>query len=507
MHRDLKPGNVWLTEDGVANIGDFGLAMAMDHSRITQGEVMMGTLLYMSPEQVMGGEVGESSDLYSLGCLLYEMITGSPPFLGDDPLTIIGQHLNTPPVSPAWHNSEIPSGLETLLLRLLEKDPGKRPASALEVRLALESIDVESVRDPALEEPATGRVDQTPVYRKTFVGRGSELHQLHEAFNRALSGEGSLAVVVGEPGIGKTSICEQLATYVALKGGLTLVGHCYAEGSVPLPYLAFVEAARSYIRTQESDDLKREMGTGASEVARILLDVRERLNVEPSPPGDPEEARYRLMQAMASFLGNAATTRPLLLVLENLHNADRGTLDMLIHMARSLSGTRLLIVGTYRDVEVHRGHPLSGALSELRRVTSIGRIVMRGLTAEEVQRMMSRVAARDISWELAEAVHQQTEGNPLFVQEVIRYLAEEGLLTREDKLSTGQWPLSISIPEGLRDVVGKRLSRLSPECNRVLRTAAVIGQEFRMDVLQWVVGVSLEELFTALEEAKNVAVI
>ena len=180
---------------------------------------------------------------------------------------------------------------------------------------------------------------------------------------------------------------------------------------------------------------------------------------------------------------------------------------MLTHVARSLSGARLMIVGTYRDVEVHRGHPLSEALAELRRVTSISRIGLRGLNVDDVQRMMSSIAVQEVSWDLAEAVHQQTEGNPLFVQEVLRYLAEEGVFTREHDRSPGHAPLSIDIPEGLRDVIGKRLSRLSPECNRVLRTAAVIGQAFRMDVLQMVAEVSEDDLLAALEEAKSVAVV
>ena len=312
---------------------------------------------------------------------------------------------------------------------------------------------------------------------------------------------------MGEPGIGKTSLCEQLATYVALRGGTTLVGHCYEEGSVSLPYLAFVEAVRSYVLSQEVEDLKTVLGSGAGEVARIVLDVRERLKVEPSPPGDPEEDRYRLMQAVAAFLRNAAAARPLLLVLEDLHNADRGTLDVLTHVAHNVSGARLLIVGTYRDVEVHRGHPLSGTLAELGRISSVSRIVLRGLTSEEVQQMMSSIAAEEVPWGLAEAVYRQTEGNPLFVQEVLRFLIEEGLFARAEGRASAIESMYTSIPEGLRDVIGRRLSRLSAECNRVLRIAAVIGQEFRLDVLERVAGVPEDSLFAALEEARDVAVV
>src|SRR5207302_10565684 len=124
-------------------------------------------------------------------------------------------------------------------------------------------------------------------------------------------------------------------------------------------------------------------------------------------------------------LRNVAAAQPLVLVLEDLHDADRGTLELLQFLARQLAGARLLIVGTYRDIEVDRQHPLSATLAELRRGTNFARLLLRGLTADEVQRMLSAIAGQDVQWALAEGVHRQTEGNPLFVQEVIRYLAEE----------------------------------------------------------------------------------
>src|SRR5439155_14231401 len=184
---------------------------------------------------------------------------------------------------------------------------------------------------------------------------------------------------------------EQLATYAALRGGKALVGHCYEEGSLSLPYLPFVEALRSYVLTREPDDLRRDLGSGASEVARIVSEVRDKVQVSPSGGGEPEEQRWRLLQAVTGFLRNASQVQPLLILLEDLHDADRGTLDLLLHLSRHLEGARLLIVGTYRDVEVDRAHPLSGALAELRRVASFARIPLRGLTVDEVHRMMTLI--------------------------------------------------------------------------------------------------------------------
>ena len=507
IHRDIKPGNVWLSGDGTVKVGDFGLALAVDLSRLTNEGMMVGTYYYMPPEQAMGGEITVKADLYSLGAMLYEMVTGRPPFTGDDAVAIIGQHINTPPVSPNWHRPDLPPSLAALIMRLLEKDPNKRPASATEVLGMLEAI--ESGKVGKLSTEQSKALAENPLYRRVFVGREAELRQLQSAFDAATSGQGSLTMVVGEPGIGKTALCEQLATYVALRGGRALVGHCYEEGSLSLPYLAFVEALRTYAQSCDVNLLREELGSGAPDVARIVSEIRERLRIEPRPKGDPEEERYRLLQAVSDFLGSAAAAKPLLVALEDLHSADGGTLEMLEHVARNLGDKRLLLVGTYRDIEVDRTHPLSASLAELRRLPHFGRVLLRGLNADEVRRMLSGIAGQDVPWGLAEAVHRQTEGNPLFVQEVVRYLAEEGIIEREG----GRWrakndtPVEMRIPDGLRDVIGKRLSGLSESCNKVLSVAAVIGRDFQMEVLRKVAGMTDDELFGALEEARKAAVI
>jgi eukaryotic-like serine/threonine-protein kinase len=506
IHRDIKPGNIWLSSDGVAKVGDFGLAVAVELSRLTKSGMMVGTVSYMPPEQAMGGKVTAKADLYSLGAMLYEMVTGRPPFVGDDSVSIIGQHINTPPVSPAWHRADLPPALETLIMQLLEKDPDKRPESTAVVRQALESI---GASKPKVETTKDTSSKENPIYRRVFVGRESELKQLQAGFDNAMSGQGALMMVMGEPGIGKTALCEQLSTYVTLRGGRTLLGHCYEEGSLSLPYLAFVEAMRSYVLSREAKDLREELGTGATDVARIVSEISEKLKVKPRPQKDPEEERYRLMQAVTTFLTNAACVQPLLIVLEDLHDADKGTLDMLTHISRHLTGTRLLIVGTYRDVEVDRNHPLSATLAELRRGATYGRVILKGLNPDEVRRMLETITRESVPWGLAEAVHRQTEGNPLFVQEVVRFLAEEGLITQKE----GRWrptkdtALEMNIPEGLRDVIGKRLSLLSKECNQLLSIASVIGREFYLETLRTVVNVNEESFVNALKDAVRLSVL
>ncbi len=507
IHRDIKPGNVWLSGDGTAKVGDFGLALAVDVSRLTGEGMMVGTYYYMPPEQALGSEITPRADLYSVGAMLYEMVTGRPPFMGDGAVAIIGQHINTPPVSPNWHRPDLPPPLAALIMRLLEKDPRNRLGTAREVLEAIEAV--EACKSAELSAEVSSVLAESPLYRRVFVGRETELRQLQSAFDAAASGQGSVMMVVGEPGIGKTALTEQLGTYVSLRNGRVLVGHCYEEGSLSLPYLAFVEVLRSYAQARNVSHLKKELGTGARSVARIVSEVRERLKIKPGPQVNPEEERYQLMQGVTEFLGSAAMSQPLLIVLEDLHSADKGTLEMLEHVGRNLADKRLLIAGTYRDVEVDRTHPLSAALAELRRLPGFGRVLLRGLNVDEVRRLLSSIAGQEVPWSLAEVVHRQTEGNPLFVQEVVRYLVEDGVFTREG----GQWrassdtPVEMRIPDGLRDVIGKRLSRLSESCNQVLSVAAVIGRDFQPEVLLRVAGIADDELVAALEEAMKMAVV
>jgi DNA-binding CsgD family transcriptional regulator len=340
--------------------------------------------------------------------------------------------------------------------------------------------------------------NSTVLQRAPFVGRHAELRQLQAAFAVARAGEGALLTVVGEPGIGKTALCEQLVLHVTTLGGQALVGHCYEEGSLSLPYMPFIEALGPYVRGREVDALRAELGTGAPHVARVISEVGERLAVELPPPANPEQDRWQLLGAVTDFLRQMALARPLLLVLEDLHDADRGTLDLLLFVARNLAGSRLLVVGTYRDVEVDRVHPLSTTLAELRRVRAFNRLPLRGLLVEDVERMLSELHVPQAGWSLAEAIQRQTEGNPLFVHELAQYLIGEGA-------ATGQLPSNL--PEGLRDVIGKRLSRLSPSANQALGAAAVIGRDFRLDVLCDLVPSPDEVLDAVLAEAIAAGVI
>jgi predicted ATPase len=342
-----------------------------------------------------------------------------------------------------------------------------------------------------------------------FVGRDAELRHLQVAFEAAAAGHGALIMLAGEPGIGKTALCEQLASFVSARGGLPLIRHCYAEGSAGVPYQPFVEAFESYVRERDLETLRAELGSSASMMARMVPAVRDLLQVELSAPEAPEDERLRLLSGVLDCLRNIGAIHQLLLVLEDLHDADRGTLDLLIYLARHLAGTRVLVVGTYRDVEVDRAHPLAAALAELRRGSQVERVQLGELSVDEVQRLLAGSSRQTVPHPSAELVHRRAGGNALFTHELLRFLLAEGLVERRDGMlrRIGEASIAGRMPEGLRDVVGRRLSRLSPEANQMLSVASVIGREFQLEVLRGAHARPEDDLESALEEASAAAII
>jgi class 3 adenylate cyclase/DNA polymerase III delta prime subunit len=501
VHRDIKPGNVWLRHDGTAGLGDFGLALFEDRTRITQEGMMVGTVAYMPPEQALGRKPEAPSDLYALGATLYEMLTGKPPFAGDDAVAIISQHINTAPVSPSWHNAEVPKPLDDLTLRLLAKDPAQRAADAAEARAAIEAIQNASSVSAAPADVAANPLDR--LASGVFVGREHEVTELREGVDAMLSGQGRILLLVGEPGIGKTRTSEELATYASLRGAQVLWGRCY-EGEGAPTYWPWVQLVRSYVRERDPAALLSEMAGGAGAIAEVVSEVRERLpGLQPAAALGAEEARFRLFDSLTSFFRNAARERPLVFILDDLHWADKPSLLLLQFLARELGGTRILVIGTYRDVELGRRHPLAETLAELAQLDLSKRVLLRGLQQEDVSRFIELSAGSSTSESLVSAVYRETEGNPFFVHEVVRLLASEGRLV--DPKTSGTW--SVEIPQGIREAVGRRLNHLSDDCNDVLTVASVIGREFDLRLLERVVDVDGDRLIETLEEALAARVI
>ena len=330
-----------------------------------------------------------------------------------------------------------------------------------------------------------------------FVGRQQEMSELRAALEDALSGQGRLVMLAGEPGIGKTRTAQELAAYAETRGALTLWGWCY-EGEGPPPYWPWVQPIRSYIRQHDPGRLRSEMGSGAADIAEVIPEVRQKLpGLKTSPVLEPEQARFRFFDSITTFLKNASQAQPLMLVLDDLHWADEPSLLLLRFLARQLRGCRFLVVGCYRDSELSQRYPLSETLAQLSREPTLQRKLLRGLSNEDTGLFIEMSAGIKPRQRLVDTVFAHTEGNPFFITEVVRLLAERGEL----KAGASGDP-SISIPESVRDVIGQRINRLSDQCKQTLTTASIIGREFEFDQLSAAYqGVTEEQLLRLIDEA------
>ncbi|MGZ5418964.1 MAG: protein kinase domain-containing protein [Solirubrobacterales bacterium] len=495
VHRDIKPANVWLAEDGSALLGDFGLATTEGRSRVSEKGTLVGTVAYLPPEQALGHSSGPRSDLYSLGALLYEMLTGRPPFAGDDAVAIISQHINADPLPPSQQNQQVSRALDALVLDLLAKREQDRPAAAADVRERLAAAAGEPPVSEEVEEPGANPLDS--LAGGIFVGREPELEQLRGELDEAMGGRGRVVMLVGEPGVGKTRTVEELATYAQVRGAPVHWGRCRDEEGAPA-YWPWVQAIRSYVRDADPVALAWHAGAGAADIAQLVPELGERLGGVPEAPElEGEEARFRLFDSVITFLTAAARDRPMMIVLDDLHWADEPSLLLLKFAARELAGSGLFIVGTYRDVELGRHHPLARVLAELGEAEGARRVTLRGLDAPAVSRYMEMASGIEPPAELARKVHEQTEGNPFFVSEVVRLLVSEGTLSKNAAASGTR----LAIPQGVREVVGRRLDQLSEEANEALRVAAAIGREFDGRLVMKVADLPYEQLQSAADEA------
>jgi DNA-binding CsgD family transcriptional regulator len=361
----------------------------------------------------------------------------------------------------------------------------------------------------ALEQPGALRsapekdIDRLPD-DDTFIGRERELLVIGKLLARALSGTGATVAIAGEPGMGKSHTAEVVAHWAGARGMRILWGRCNEEPGAP-PYWPWLQLVRSWLQAHEDEVVRRVLGPGFPSLAEILPEIEQRVpRCEALPPiADPLQARFRLFEAMSGFWQRAAAVQPLLLILDNLHWADASSLRLLEFLAPDLASRQVLVLITYRDAELSRQHPLSGTLGELSRQRGFERLRLAGLSRKETALMMRLTGGGAVSPSLVDAIHGQTEGNPLFVAEMTRLLIQEGVLgtaARGSHPPRGDMPRRI--PEGIKEVIGRRLNRLSSRTNQVLTCAAMIGRAFDARLLPRL----MEELdedacAAALEEA------
>ena len=328
---------------------------------------------------------------------------------------------------------------------------------------------------------------------RVFVGRDREVAELVSGLEDAAGGRGRLFLIAGEPGIGKTWLAERVAEHATSRGTRVVWGRCWEGGGAP-PFWPWTQAIGALAEDHDDHTVAEWLGAGAAHVAQMVPVLAERLGIPGVPGAAPESeaARFYQFEATTRFLRHAAASQPLLVVLEDLHAADEASLLLLQFLARQLRGARLLVVGTYRDVDADRQPAVLDAVGQLVREGQL--VTLGGLERDEVKGLMEALSGVAPSAADVAAVHETTDGNPLFVREVVRLLASEAADERPARRG-------VPIPRSVQVAIQRRLAPLSADAVGVLSAAAVIGREFDLALLTAACELSGERVLVALSEA------
>ena len=502
IHRDVKPSNVLLAApDDTALLADFGVAFLPDHPRLTVSGAPVGTAAYMSPEQARGETVDRRSDLYGLGAMLFELICGRPPFAGDTVAALVTKHLYEPAPNPCLVNPAVPEALGRLILQLLNKRPDARPPSGLAVCAALDALgaSASSAVQPAEPSPQALPAPLITDPLRPFVGRHASLHELRDAWDRAATGRPHLALLTGEPGIGKTRLASAFASGVHDAGAVVLYGRCDEDPLVS--YQPFVEALRQLIasRPEVVTELDPDWSAEVGELAKLVPELRRHVTTGPATGSTPQSLeRYQLFETILALLSPTARRERLLLVLDDMQWADEPTKLLLRHLMRApLHGLMVLI--TRRPPNPDERDPIAKVTQDLKREAAGDRrlvtLTISGLDAEETYDLASSRSERPVDHEFSRLLQANTAGNPFFIEQILRGLHDSDLSASQPAAAALR---SLGVPREVEEFIEYRLAAFSGDTVELLKQAAVCGPEFRLDVLAEFRGARAESLIERL---------
>ncbi len=504
IHRDVKPGNVLIAggpgtgEPTHAWLGDFGLSKRVGETPVAATERPLGTVHYMAPEQIRGDQLDARADIYSLGCLLFQCLTGRVPYPRDSEVAVLYAHLEAPPPHASDLVDELPEALDDVIASALAKSRDDRPGTTLELArsaaAALAGTKTGEPGTPPRGRPsihAAPRSDHPPERRRHVVGRLAEADQLTGTLDDAVAGNGGVVLLAGEPGIGKTTLARGLTEY-AEQLGIPAIWSVGLSAEAAPPYWHWIQIVRAIAAWPDGRAMLSALGRQAGWLRMIVPELevgRRRLERK-----GVHEGRFHIYDALLALLAAAADQSGLLLVLDDVHAADEASLLALSFMSRSIASRRILIVGTQRDLATAPGArtlaELTGLINPMRSIT------VEGLTPEAIEELIVLRRGITPSQAAVRRLHQVTAGNPLFVTELLRLLEPEQL--RDVRAgASGALPL----PAGIRDAILARLTPLSAAEREVLDIASVVGERFRATTVSRATSIASISLLELLDRA------
>ncbi len=525
IHRDLKPGNIFFKENKgeyAVKLLDFGLSLVMELKEIKKTEEIIGTFGYMSPEAtgIMKKPIDERSDLYSLGVVFYQLLTAELPFKAKELSTLLHEQVTKEATPVTRINSDIPNVIAEIITKLMAKEQDLRYQSAKGLLYDLDRY-LKGDKDFII-----GLKDQKVklTYQTRLVGREEEINKIKALVDKAGANEGSISLIGGEPGVGKTRLVETLKEYVYSKGykagGLFIEGCCVSQEN-KTPYQPFRDAMNEYIRKfekleevekpKEVKRIKKVVGELGEIIIRLNPNMREILGDVPALVQlDTERENQRFLMVASNFFRHISEEgRICTLFLDDLQWADEGSLRLLEEIAVGINKTNLIIIGTYRSNEVNKEHTLTRIIKEAKEQNKypLEDILLQKVDHIRLNKMIAGILGEkeEYAYQLTDYVLKKSGGNPFFAITILRELVEQKTLTWKDGRWQEDWDKinKVQILGNIVDMVLLRIKDMPDDIDRLLRVCAVIGKAFEMNILYELMDEKEEIIVEWIDDAIN----
>ena len=507
IHKDITPSNIVVNpESKQVKIIDFGISTVLSRENTTfrNPNVLEGTLTYISPEQTgrMNRAIDYRTDLYSLGITLYQLLIGHPPFTSQDPLELVHAHIAQQPIPPHEINPHIPLPISQIVLKLLGKNAEDRYQSATGLRADLEVCQQQWQGTGTIQPFALGQHDVSEHFQisQKLYGRQTEIGQLLTAFAQVSQGQSKITLITGYAGIGKSALVQEVYKPITAQRGYFISGK-FEQFQRNIPYAALLQAFRSLVQQLLTEDdsviaaWQQKLLTAVGPNGRVLIDVipdmEHIIGPQPSVPDlPPHEAQNRFDLVFRSFIQVfTSPEHPLVIFLDDLQWADGASLKLL-ELLTTAEAHYLFVVGAYRDNEVHDTHPLQQTLTRIEEYgETVETIALKPLIQSDVEQLLADALhnSRDDVASLAQLVTAKTGGNPFFINEFLKALYAETLITFNHQTRAWEWTLSQiqakEITDNVVDLMASKVQNLPSETQAILNIAACIGNQFDLKTL------------------------